>query len=269
MPPPPVRCYPDPDALLRAVQNWASTHGYAVNKGRTDYKQGFMVLVCDRGSDSTRKKARKSKVDAADLKRHKVSTKQCGCEWRIRGNKQADGTWKISLTRPTHTGHEAYTHNAASASLRRLAMRNMEWQNIDKMLEAGSSPEVIMSYIQSQHNGVLPIESRCLYNRSAKLLRERLMGKTPIQALLTELRKAGMNPKFELNEKGNVVRLFFVHPKALQVYHEAYDVLLLDCTYKTNKFKMPLLNYVFPTGLHTSMQLALCFLSQEKKEDYL
>jgi len=44
--------------------------------------------------------------------------------------------------------------------------------------------------------------------------------------------------------------------------------MLMDCTYKTNKFRMPLLNIVFPTGLHTTIQLGLCFMYSETEKDY-
>jgi transposase-like protein len=45
-------------------------------------------------------------------------------------------------------------------------------------------------------------------------------------------------------------------------------VLLLDCTYKTNRFCMPLLNICAVTGNRKTVQVALCFLSGEKEADY-
>jgi len=43
---------------------------------------------------------------------------------------------------------------------------------------------------------------------------------------------------------GRVTVVFFAYPDSL-AYLQAYlDTLLLDCTYKTNKYGMPLLNMV-------------------------
>ena len=43
----------------------------------------------------------------------------------------------------------------------------------------------------------------------------------------------------------------------------------MDCTYKTNRFNMPLLNIRGVTGNDKTPQFSLCFLSGEKEEDYL
>jgi hypothetical protein len=42
----------------------------------------------------------------------------------------------------------------------------------------------------------------------------------------------------------------------------------MDCTYKTNRFQMPLLNICAVTGNKMTVQFGLCFLSGEKKLDY-
>ena len=63
-------------------------------------------------------------------------------------------------------------------------------------------------------------------------------------------------------------RLFFAHPDAITLYRQHPDVLLLDYTYKTNRFCMPLLNFCGVTGNKKTIQTALCFLSGEKEEDY-
>src|SRR5438034_3941787 len=67
---------------------------------------------------------------------------------------------------------------------------------------------------------------------------------------------------------GRLERLFFAHPEAVKLLREHPDILLLDCTYKTNRFRMPLLNLCAVTGNRKTVQVALCFLSGEKKEDY-
>jgi hypothetical protein len=47
-----------------------------------------------------------------------------------------------------------------------------------------------------------------------------------------------------LSEDGRVTSVLFAHPKSLE-YLKAYpDLLILDCTYKINKYNMPLLDMV-------------------------
>ena len=56
--------------------------------------------------------------------------------------------------------------------------------------------------------------------------------------------------------------------KAVALFEAYLEVLLLDCTYKTNKFKMPLLNVVGLTGLDTTFYMAFTFLRGEQEEDH-
>jgi MULE transposase domain len=148
-------------------------------------------------------------------------------------------------------------------------MKDMNRGELDGLLKAGVPPKTIISSMQ-QRTGKrrLEITPKDLYNLAAKLLREQLGTRTPIQALVTDLEAAGMRPKYKTTSNGRVTHLFFIHPETLQLWKRHPDVMLMDCTYKTNKFRMPLLNIVFPTGLHTTIQLGLCFMSSEKEEDY-
>ena len=62
--------------------------------------------------------------------------------------------------------------------------------------------------------------------------------------------------------------VLFAHPDSL-VYLRAYpEVLLLDCTYKTNKYSMPLLDMIGVDATGRSFCIAFAFLSGETEEDY-
>jgi hypothetical protein len=47
-----------------------------------------------------------------------------------------------------------------------------------------------------------------------------------------------------------------------------HDIALADNTYKTNRFKMPLLHIIGITPLDTHFSAAFCFLSSETEEDF-
>ena len=63
-------------------------------------------------------------------------------------------------------------------------------------------------------------------------------------------------------------RLFFVYPKALELYKSHLDILMLNCTYKTNRFCMPLLNISAITSGKQVIQVAIVFLTKEREGDY-
>jgi hypothetical protein len=53
-------------------------------------------------------------------------------------------------------------------------------------------------------------------------------------------------------------------------YLKAYpDLLFLDCTYKTNKYGMPLLNMININACQQSFCIAFAFLNSEAKQDFI
>jgi MULE transposase domain len=63
--------------------------------------------------------------------------------------------------------------------------------------------------------------------------------------------------------------LFFIYPKSIKMLNLYSDLVLLDYIYKTNRFKLPLLNIVGSTCLSTAFYIAFCFLKYKDKESYI
>src|SRR5437667_12258850 len=66
-----------------------------------------------------------------------------------------------------------------------------------------------------------------------------------------------------------VTHLFFAHPKSVELFKCYPNVLLMDCTYKTNHFNISLLNIMGTIALGTSFFVGFIFMSSETNEDYL
>ncbi|KNF01909.1 hypothetical protein PSTG_04733 [Puccinia striiformis f. sp. tritici PST-78] len=72
----------------------------------------------------------------------------------------------------------------------------------------------------------------------------------------------------KVDESGKIKGLFFCHNLSIQHLTHYHHVLLLDCTYMTNKHKMPLLHITGVTGANTSFSAAFCFLAEETQGFY-
>jgi hypothetical protein len=68
--------------------------------------------------------------------------------------------------------------------------------------------------------------------------------RTPIQALIDNLKEDNYTYEYKCDDTGCITHLFFAHNESVALTRQYSSVLLMDCTYKTNKFKMPLLNVV-------------------------
>jgi hypothetical protein len=89
----------------------------------------------------------------------------------------------------------------------------------------------------------------------AKIPLETLDGRTPIEAFFNIIRENDNVHDQQFDEQGRFTSLFFSHT------FEFPTVLVMNCTYKTNKFKMPLLNVVRVTACNTTYFLCFAFLS--------
>ena len=72
----------------------------------------------------------------------------------------------------------------------------------------------------------------------------RQQGKAATDALLSKLAIDGIYHKAEVDSDGRLKRLFIAPLGNIKIAQMNYDVLILNNTYKTNKFNMPLLNAV-------------------------
>jgi hypothetical protein len=62
--------------------------------------------------------------------------------------------------------------------------------------------------------------------------------------------------------------LFLADIRSVEHLNQHPNILLLDCTYKTNKFDMPLLYILEVDHYRNSFTIGLCFLDQEIAETY-
>jgi MULE transposase domain len=74
---------------------------------------------------------------------------------------------------------------------------------------------------------------------------------------------------YQLDQNGHITLLFFTYSESLTLLKQYSEVLLIDCTYKTNRFHIPLLDILGSTGLNYTFFAAFIFLSSEKEENYL
>nr|KAJ0215267.1 hypothetical protein LSAT_V11C300112960 [Lactuca sativa] len=87
--------------------------------------------------------------------------------------------------------------------------------------------------------------------------------KTPIHILMGSLKDKKFVIKFFVNNISNELEnLFFIYGK--QIPH----VLIIDATYKTNKYAMPFVEIVGVTSTNKTFNIAFAFITNEKEESY-
>jgi hypothetical protein len=65
-----------------------------------------------------------------------------------------------------------------------------------------------------------------------------------------------------------VQTLFFVHPNSFKIIKENLNIILINATYKYNKFNIPLLHIISTTYYYTIYNVAFSFIAREDARYY-
>lgn len=261
---PPEGWYPSREALLKSVNAWAATRGYAFTTGKsTTTPSGRMKVTyaCDRVS----------KPPDPSVQRHrKTSTRGTGCPFSVLAKEAVDKSgWELKH-RPDHRftihNHPPSAHPVAHPAHRGQSMQ--EVMDIDKLIGAGVTTKNIQTYARQQDSCSL-ITAQDIRNRIAEMQRQSCEGESTIHALANQLDREGFWSRIQFDDKGRVTAVLFAHPGSLGFLQSYPDVLILDCTYKTNKYRMPLLEIIGVDACQRSFCVAFAFISGEETQDYL
>ena len=156
-----------------------------------------------------------------------------------------------------------------------MAITSEVKDEISRQLTVQITPSNILSSLRVQDpttvaKAINPIfKSRDIYNLEAQLRNEALGPLTPIQALIRELDQGDWTYELQKHPITNqITHLFFVKGSSQDILKANHEALIMDCTYKTNKYKMPLLIISGQTALNTTFYLGFAFIVKEKTEDY-
>jgi len=255
--PPPPRAFLTHTEIIEYVEDHAFAHGYALRlkrsrKDRHGDVKNFNVR-CDRsGTYAT-----------SQIRRKNCGSRLTNCPFELFLGKK-DGWWHLEVRNPEHN-HDGDEELSGHPRARR--MNDEERARIREMSSAGIRPREIVTTIR-QNDPNSRVISRTIYNERQRLRKEKLNGRTPIQTLIDELSVDNYMFDFQSDDEGHITHLFFAHQESIELTRTYSFVLLMDCTYKTNRFGMPLLSVVGVTSLNTTFFSCFVFMKEESEADY-
>ncbi|KAL2886857.1 mutator-like element transposase [Ceratocystis lukuohia] len=230
---PPEGTYESRQALIAAANAWAKPRGYAFitrRSKKTATSRTKVVVACDR----TRKLR-----DPLAIRKRRTSSRATGCKFSVLAKESPDrNSWTL-VHRP---GSEYAQHNHPpsedpSGHPTHRALRKEDISTISGLVAAGVPPRNIWTYI---------------FNTSDTL------------ATTQDIRNQIAIAKRDLRQKEGSIQA-----SSTNSAKKASDVLLLDCTYKTNQYAMPLLDMIRLDSSQKWFCIAFAFLSGEMGDDYL
>ena len=167
-----------------------------------------------------------------------------GCEFNATITRTELG-WALEIQDPSHN-HPAFL---APAALPQNRKRSDDTTKTIRDITSSSigAAKILTNLLKKD----ITIDLQDIYNERRVYRKEQLGGLTSIQALLRALEQYGgddLTAKYyfahEEDDRDRVKYLFFAHIELLKFFKLNPNTLLLNYTYKTNKFKMPFLYIV-------------------------
>lgn len=262
LPPPTDKLYPTINALIEDVNKTACRQGYIVvkNGGNRNDKDGILRkvrLVCSKGGV------------------HNENRKKVGSGQRKRRSQRTDCPWKAYACRSDYTWHlrvQEDEHNHAPSPPEAFAV-NRQFTQADLVIieddyKTHIPPATTLARLRNLNPGKNFL-MRDLHNQRAKIRRQELAKVSPIQHLLQELQTSDLwIVAHQSDGYEQITQLFFAFEHSLDLLKMNSDVLFIDCTYKTNKYNMPLCIFNGVSACNKSFYIGFAFLQHEDKDSY-
>nr|GEV76541.1 protein FAR1-related sequence 5 [Tanacetum cinerariifolium] len=245
------------DDLLKSVRAFYYAKGYGLSI-HDSQKDKYVTLQCQRSGSY------RDVRNIGDKRKRSTTSRLVECPFQIGGKKGSDSSWVFKVANLEYN-HEPSTDMPGYPSFRRLEPD--EVQSVKSMTVSGTPPRQILTSLRQQIPN-LPANSRTIYNLKAKIRRDELGDRSNVRALLDELEKGGFTYDDFKHSDGHITRFFIAHPLSIKLARLVSDVFVMDCTYKTNKYKMPLLDIIGVSSFNTSFYYGFSFLKNEDEDSY-
>ncbi|KAL5158867.1 Protein FAR1-RELATED SEQUENCE 5 [Glycine soja] len=226
------------DPLLMKMDLWLSDTNTS-SRGRTS----FVLIGCERsGEYRCRKK---------EFIRRDTGTRKYGCPFELRGKPVVGGQgWMVKLM------CEIHNHELAKSLV------GHPYTLIANMKKSMVKPKNILLTLK-EHNVNSCTTIKQIYNaRSA--YRSSIRGSdTKMQYLIKFLERDQYIHWHRLKDEDMVRDIFWCHPNAVKLVNTCNLVFLIDSTYKTNRYKLPLLDFVGVTQTGMTFSASFAYLEGE------
>ena len=262
-PPPPHEPFQTLEAGLKYINDYALAQGYAVVTARTkNSKKGDKRkawIRCDRGG--------KTPGPTGFGRRQHTTSRLIECPFLLILKLELGFGWALTLKNTTH--NHAGTLAGSHPVHRKAALTQEVLDIIHNQTRTQTTPGQILSHLRLDIDEELPLFIRQdIYNAKAHLRRQALGPLKPTQALMQYLNGEDWFMAYEVNEEGLLTHLFFCRASFKKILKHNYEVLLIDATYKTNQYKIPLVIITGCTALNTTFYVGFAFVRGEKTPDY-
>ncbi|KAH1262132.1 putative protein FAR1-RELATED SEQUENCE 10 [Glycine max] len=239
--------------VLQWARSVAHENGFVAVILRSDTNTGsrgrttFVLIGCERSSEY---KCRKK-----EFIRRYTGTRKCGCPFKLRCKPVVGGeSWMVKLICGVHN-HELTKSLVGHPYAGR--MTKAEKTVIADMTKSMVKPRNILLTLK-EHNVNSCTTIKQIYNARSEFHSSIRESDLEMQHLMKLLERDQYIHWHRIKDEDVVRDIFWCHPDAVKLVNTCNLVFLIDNNYKTNRYRLPLLDFVgvTPTGMTFSAGFA-------------
>jgi hypothetical protein len=236
---PPLAIYPTREALFEAIQSWSKLRGYAFTVGKSKKLPSGRQKVyyaCDRCPPTPL--AREDRI-------RDTQTRGTGCLFTVVALQTPLGEWELKY-RPEaqYNTHNHLPSKSPSAHHSHRRLSTQARNTAQSFFSAGIQPRQILTFIRQADPSTLVLPQD-IYNQNSAFRRQIQQGQSTTEALIQHLQESRIKHAILKDpETRRLKGLFIACPESIEYLQSHHDVLLIDNTYKTNRFGLPLMDII-------------------------
>ncbi|KAL5141614.1 Protein FAR-RED ELONGATED HYPOCOTYL 3 [Glycine soja] len=216
-------------------------------------RSSFVLIGCERsGTYKCRNK---------EFVRKDTGSRKCGCPFRLREKPVHGGEgWMVKLICGIHN-HELAKSLVGHPYAGQLTKD--EKKIIADMTKSMVKPKNILLTLK-EHNANSCTTIKQIYNARSAYCSSIKGADIKMQHLMKLLERDQYIHWHRLKDEVVVRDLFWCHPDAVKLCNACHLVFFIDSTYKTNKYRLPLLNFVGVTPTAMTFSAGFAYLEAER-----
>jgi hypothetical protein len=283
LPLPPEGIYPSREAAKEAANVFSERHGYSLvwaqkaEKAKGAPYPHRYYLECKRHKDRQSKKARprkgvRNKATFRKQCKMKLSVEVEGCGRKKRPTITDDSQWLLLHKAESNHYHNHPPDIASMLSDARRTRARRHGPVAARQRRNGGTRAQITSNLRDEFpedaSFLLPKDISNLEAQKAKA------DLIEIGSITTQLFKELDDQKFIHfercnDETGRLEYLCIIDPILFEFVKKSPSVLHFDCTYSTNKYNLPLLDFCIMTGQNTTISFGFAILMGEAEDNFI
>ena len=218
-------------------------------------------LVCNRNAICKSRSKKKQR-------QRNINIKKCACFFKINITKYKNKEHWQKYVKHVEHNHDVFVKFRSQTIHRRIEMIEEMLNTIAKATTSLQTSKQIHINIRKK-NFFIDITIQNVYNVKKKIKHRRLSKYIFTQVLLKILTKNNWFVKFQLNTKSKrMKRLFFVNKHIKKIFNKNFEMLIMNCIYKINKYRMSLLIVMNVIALRNNFYIVKIFLNYENEKSF-